>query len=294
MVYDIKVSRARSGLGFGLIFFAAGLLFFVIFGAVGIGNINKKNSFDGEAKAIDIVWSSHYDSDNGTMYTPTYTYEVDGQQYFCRSNSSSSSQSGAKGIVYYNVNNPSQCMTDFDSNTTTIFLIFLFLPIIFMLVGGNQMKKALTNGKKAKILAQSGILVKGAPYEIIDTGMSVNNRKIKAFSILYTFPDGQTKELKSQGAFDHVLRDRDGLCDFVYDPNNYDNYFVDLEINPTGIGNPNIVYYNQTQAEYINNFNNNNNNYNYNNSTNQNNIYEQNGYNPNYYPQDGYNPNNKF
>lgn len=297
MVYDVNIKKARGGLGFGLIFVLFGVFFLVILSGVAFSGIAKKNSLDGEVKASNITWESHYDSDNGTMYRPTYIYEVNGQSYSCRSNTSSSSQSGAKGTVYYNTSQPSECMTDFDSSTNFIVIIFLFLPIIFILVGGNQMKKALANAKKAKELAKSGVLVKGVPYEIINTGMAVNDRKIKAFAITYTFPDGQTRELKSQGIFDHVLRDRDGLCDFLYDPNNYDNYFIDLEINPTGIGSPNIIYYEHVERPIPSvNYTPNNNDTVLNNLGNYQhpNIYEQNGYNPNYYPQDGYNPNNKY
>lgn len=289
MVYNVNISKARGGLGFGAIFLFAGLLFFGVMMAIGVSNLTKKNSFDGEVKATEIHWDSHYDSDSGTMYSPVYSYEVEGVTYNCSSRSSSSSKSGAKGIVYYDTNNPSNCMTDFDNKTSFIIFIFLFLPLIFIIVGANQMKKAINNGKKAKYLATSGVLVKGAPYEIIDTGMAVNNRKIKAFAITYTFPDGQTKEIKSQGVFDHVLRDSDGLCDFLYDPNDYNNYYIDLEINPTGIGSPNIVYYNDTQQVVTNPINNN-----PTMANPQNDIYAQNGYNPNYYPQDGYNPQNKF
>lgn len=292
MLYDVNIKKARGGIGVGIIFFLAGLFFFVILVGIALSGVIRKNSLDGEIKATNISWESHYDSDNGTMYRPIYSYEVDGEFYTCRSNTSSSSRSGAKGTVYYDTNNPENCMTDFDNGSNVIVICFLFLPIIFMIVGGSQIKTAIKNGNKAKRLAQCGILVKGAPYEIINTNVSVNNRRIKAFSITYTFPDGKTRLLKSQGIYDHILRDGDGLCDFLYDPENYDNYFIDLEINPTGMGSPNIIYYDQGGVKP--------------NSTNGDvvlndlgnyqspNIYEQNGYNPNYYPQDGYDPNNKY
>jgi len=286
MVYNINIKKARGGIGSGVIFLLTGLLFLFILGSIIVSGIIKKNSLDGEAKAINTEWVLHTDSEGNDTYSPVYTYEINGQVYTCKSSTSSSSKSSSKGIVYYDSKNPSSCLTDFDNGTNTVALIFLFMPIIFIVIGANHIKKALKNAKNAKKLSMNGILVKGAPYQIVNTGMAVNNRKIKAFTIIYTFPDGQTKELKSQGIFDHVLSDRDGLCDFVYDPNNYNNYFIDLEINPTGVGSPKILYYNQTQ-------NNNDTISNLNNNTFQN-IYEQNTYNSNNYSQDNYNPNNKY
>lgn len=292
MVYDVNIKKARGGIGVGITFFLAGLFFFVILAVIAFGSITRKNALDGETKATTINWESYYDSDNGTMYRPIYSYEVNGESYTCRSSTSSSSRSGAKGTVYYDTKNPENCMTDFDNGTNFIVIGFLLLPIIFMIVGGSQIKKAIKNVEKAKRLAQCGVLVKGAPYEIVNTGVSVNNRRIKAFSITYTFPDGKTRLLESQGIYDHILRDGDGLCDFLYDPENYDNYYIDLEINPTGTGSPNIIYYQpgetNTSSINVDNIINDLDNYQ------SPNIYEQNGYNPNYYPQDRYDPNNKF
>ena len=67
------------------------------------------------------------------------------------------------------------------------------------------------------------------------------------FRVVFTFPNGETKTLTSDPAYNNVLQDYDGKCDLLYDPNDYNNYCVDLEITTTGNGQPNIVYYEQTQ-----------------------------------------------
>ena len=256
MVYNVDLNKARAGVGFGVVFFLAGLFFFCVMSGVFLSSFTRKSALDGKTKAYHVEWHYHYNDEGSTMYSPTYYYTVDGKNYVCDADSSGGIKNG-KGIVYYDTKNPNICMTDFNKSIEYIFLIFLFLPLIFIFIGGKKILVCLKKGKIARELAISGVLVKGVPYEIINSGMSVNDRKIKAFSIMYTFPDGISRNLISQGIFDHVLKDGDGLCDFLYDPNNYDNYFIDLEITTTGIGAPNIIYYEHTAQSTINMYNDN-------------------------------------
>ncbi len=272
MVYNINFKKTKFNKIFGVVFLSMGLLFFIIFGSISINGIIKKNSLDASVKAKNVEWKESYDhEDNSVTYSPIYYYEVDNKQYICDSNVYSNIQKSS-GIVYYDSNNPSKCMTDFESNSNWIFLFFLLIPTIFIGVGIAFIKSYSKRQKKLKKLATTGVLVKGIPYQIIDSNTSVNGRRLKCFSIMFTFPNGTTKNIVSDPAYDHVLSDYDGKCDLLYDPNNYDNYFIDFEITTTGVGNPNIIYYNPNeQGNVVNN------NYgNYNNDVN------------------GYVPNNKF
>ena len=129
---------------------------------------------------------------------------------------------------------------------------FNLIPVIICLltiwVGASHTLKCLKREKIAKKLAVSGILVKDVPYEIINSGIFVFGKQSKAFEIKYTFPDGVTRTLVSHNIFSNIVKDRDGLCDFLYDPKNYDNFFIDLEIKLTGQGSPSIVYYDDNAA----------------------------------------------
>lgn len=272
MVYNVDLKKARGPVSFGIIFTLVGLVFFAIMVVLLIGNVNKKNALDAETKATNVVWEEHYDSEDGSlMYSPIYEYVVDGNVYMCNSSTSSSSK-GGDGIVYYNSKNPSECMTDFDNSSTGIIAIFLIIPVVFLIVGIVQIKKSISKSKIAKELAKSGVLVKNLPYNLVNSNISVNNVPLKCIYTTYKFPDGILREIKSEALKGHILSDADGMCDLLYDPNNYDNYFIDFEITTTGIGNPNIIYYNPNeQGNVVNN------NYgNYNNDVN------------------GYVPNNKF
>lgn len=247
MVYNVNFKKIKFNKIFGMVFLSFGLLFLLLFGSIVSSSIIKKNSLDSSVKATYIEWEEHYDNDDDSItYSPIYHYEVDDKEYICDSNVSSNIKSG-EGTVYYDSNNPSKCMTDFEDGSTWIFLIFLLIPLIFVVIGAVFIKSYLKKSKSLKTLASNGILVKGIPYQIIDSNVTVNNRVLKCFSITFTFPNGTTKNIVSEPANDHILYDHDGKCDLLYDPNNYENYFLDLEITTTGSGNPNIVYFEQTQ-----------------------------------------------
>ena len=274
MMYDINFKNFKSTKNFGIIFTIFGLFFLLIIGGLFVGNIVKKSSLDAQITAHDIEWKT-INGDDGITYSPIYYYNVDGVEYTCDANSSSSSKNG-KGIVYYNSTNPQDCMTDFESSFSFIFLLFSLIPIVFVLIGASQIKRYIKKLKDIKTLANTGILVKGVPYLVTNSSYSVNDRPIKCFKASYTFPDGKTKELVSPPAFDRVLQDGDGRCDLLYDPNNYDNYFLDLEIKVTGQGNPRIIQYDQDYQNTNNIISDNiNNDFNYNNYN-----YESNSYNP--------------
>lgn len=247
MVYNVDLKKAKGPLGFGISFTLVGLLFLVIFGGIFISSTTKKNAMDSETKATNITWETHYDSEDGTTYSPNYEYEVDGTIYVCKSSTSSSIKSG-DGTVYYDSSNPGDCMTDFDNTTNGFTFVFLIIPVIFIVVGVSQIRKSINKTKVAKELAKTGVLVKGLPYELVNSNVSVNNVPLKCMRVAYKFPDGITRDIRSEALKGRILSDADGCCDLLYDPNNYDNYFIDFEITTTGVGSPNIIYYQQTSS----------------------------------------------
>jgi len=125
-----------------------------------------------------------------------------------------------------------------------MFLLFLLLPLIFIAIGGVILIKNIKKIKVMKQLANNGILVKGIPYELVHTNITVNGRSIQAMSINYQFPDGSIKTLKGLPLYKSRMHNYDsGLCDLLYDPSNYNNYYIDFEIELTGVGTPHVEYY---------------------------------------------------
>lgn len=249
MIYNVNLKRNKALLSIGLIFTIIGAIFLILFGTFVFLDLSKKKSLDGEIAAYDVEWSSHINDEGNELYSPTYYYEVNGNKYICTSNSSSSTKSG-KGIVYYDTTNPSKCMTDFESNSSFLFMIFLIIPLLFIIIGLFFIRKYINRNKVIKRLAYDGVLVKGIPCQIVNSNISLNNVPLKCLSISYKFPDGNIRNLKSDPL--HIINSNLMVCDLLYDANNYNNYYIDWEIIPTGFGSPNIIYYQQMDSTYVN------------------------------------------
>lgn len=242
-MYDINTKYVKKGRNFWLIFLIFGLAFMLIFGSVYISSYLKLKSLDASTTSTKVEISSHI-SDGTTMYSPIYYYEVNGIEYSCSSNSSSSVYPGTDNkTVYYDSKEPLKCMSEYTKNSNKFMLIGVFLPIIFILIGVVGIHKVNKRLKVIKSLNINGKLVKNLPYHMEETGMVVNNKRILKPIVEYTLPSGSVITLEGDARHDKKLSDEDGLVDLLIDENNPSNYFIDFEINRLS-GNLPTDYYN--------------------------------------------------
>jgi hypothetical protein len=110
-------------------------------------------------------------------------------------------------------------------------LIFFALPGGFMYIGYSHIKNVNKRIKIVKHLNQYGKLVKGIPYKLEYTGMSVNGRSVMKPVVNYQLPNGQLIRLEGDPRHDFKERDEDGLVDMLIDETNPEFYYIDLEIN---------------------------------------------------------------
>ncbi len=75
------------------------------------------------SKRISSSSSSYSLKKRKKMYTPIYHYSVNGQEYTCKARVSSSIKSTKNKTVYYNSNNPENCLVEADNFSKNIFLI---------------------------------------------------------------------------------------------------------------------------------------------------------------------------
>ena len=242
-MYDINTKYVKKGRNFYLIFIIFGLAFMSIFGGVYINSYLKLKSLDSSTTSTRVEINSHLD-DGTTMYSPIYYYEINGIEYSCSSNSSSSIYPGTDNKkVYYDSKEPLKCMTEYSKNSNKFLLIGVFLPIIFILIGCLSIHKVNKRLKIIKYLNMNGKLVKNLPYHMEETGMVVNNKRIFKPIVEYTLPSGSVITLEGDARHDKKLSDEDGLVDLLIDENNPSNYFIDFEINRLS-GNLPTDYYN--------------------------------------------------
>ena len=241
-MYDINLKNVKKGKNFYLIFLFVGLFVLILFSVIFLKPYYYYFSYKGKTTAVDCETFERHDSD-GTMYSPSYTYVVDDNIYKCKTDYSSAAKPNENGVVVkYDLDNPSNCVTSYETFNNWWLLLLLLLPIIFILVAVINMNKVNKRVKKIQDLNNNGVLVKGLKYKLVDSGMVVNNVPIKTPAVDYTLPSGSVVTLYGDPRHDKKAFDSDGLVDLVIDPNNPENYFIDFEINRLS-GNLTTDYY---------------------------------------------------
>ena len=107
---------------------------------------------------------------------------------------------------------------------------FVAIGAVMVIIGKKNEKKAINNIERVHKLAKEGMLVKNMPYELIPTGTIINNQPVYCFQVTYENASGQQIHLKSEGKYNNKLSDKDGTVDLLIDPNDFTNYYIDLEI----------------------------------------------------------------
>ena len=231
-MYDIDTSNVKKGIKFFLMFLFVGVFFLGILLAILIMNIINYKSLDSEIMPNHVEINTYEDSDGGTMYSPTYYYNIRGKEYKCSSQGSSSIMPSTKNRkVYFDSKNPSRCMTDYSRGSNKWILLFLLLPIVFISVAVYNIIKVNKRIKLINELNTTGKLVKNLPYRLENTGMSVNGVQIQRPVVDYTLPSGTTITLQGDPRHDKKVADKDGMVDLIIDEANPNNYFIDFDIN---------------------------------------------------------------
>ncbi len=242
-MYDIDTKNIRKSKKFFAIFIIAGAVFAVIMLGIFIADLLKQTTLDSTTTSISVDENRHLDSDNDYVYSPIYTYEVDGKQYTCKSNVSSSIRPGTDNkTIYYDSRNPSLCVSEYTKGNNWLFLLFMLMPTIFIVIGWIFIHKTNVRVKKVEALNQTGKLVKGLPYRLEQSNIEINERPLMKIVVDYRLPNGETVQLEGDPRYDRKESDEDGKVDLVIDEQDPKNYFIDFEINRVG-GNRTSDYY---------------------------------------------------
>lgn len=212
----------------GIGFLVGGLIYFD-------SSSNKKDSLDSTIDATYI--EDHYEnnSDGGYDYKPIYHYTVNGKEYTCKSKYNISKQNLKEGKVYYEAADPSNCLTDETYDRYSLNYIILAITsgggVLIIVAFLIMMFKEIKKNKKIKHLIYNGRLVKGLPHALKN---NVDSDSPYSVTIIvdYTFPDGTTRRLESEPQ--RFKKVKQGSIDLLYDPHDYDNYFLGIDIEYIG------------------------------------------------------------
>ena len=231
-MYNIDYKNIKAGYGFFAIFLAMGLLFFFVFGYFSWGGAIKKIGKDGIAECTKVDIET-IDGDESTTYKPTFHYKVDGITYAYTMPYSTNVNVGGmqkNKYIYYDLDNPSKCVSAYETEITGSGIFILLFTSVFPLIGILGISNVYKSVKKTKKLAETGTLIKGLPYRMVNSNTSVNGRALPAILVEYTLPTGETREFLGHPRYDYKLKDGDGLVDLLVDLDNPSNYYIDFDI----------------------------------------------------------------
>lgn len=230
-MYNLNYKNTKKGYFFGGIFLITGLIIFIVMLFLIFGVMINKSKMDSRVEAYHIEENWYTDSEGDKLAKPTYYYNVNGEEYKCQVNISSSR--GVKDnqkTVYYDSLDPNKCVTDYTPSPVALMYIVCLIPIIFIIIGARHIIKVNKNIKKMKYLAQYGTLIKGLPYMMEETNLSINGAKLFAISLDYTTPSGIILHLVGEPRYDRRFNDEDNLVDLLIDMNDTSNYYIDFNI----------------------------------------------------------------
>jgi hypothetical protein len=242
-MYDINLKNVKKEKNIYRIFLYIGIIILLIIDSIVLASKLKLRTLDSYAITRNIEIVSHIDDDGDEMYTPVYHYNVNDESYECKSGVSSSNRPTIKkGKVYYDSKNPSRCMTDYSIKANKILIILNIIPLTSIGIGLFFINKVNNKIKRIKKLNETGKLVKGLPYHMENSNITVNGSSILKIAIEYQLPSGETKTLYGEPRFDRKHSDSDNLVDLLIDENDPDNYFIDFEINRSSGNRPEDYY----------------------------------------------------
>lgn len=247
IMYNIDVKNIKKGRNYSILFLVIGTLFLAIFGSLFVLSIVKLNELGSTVISKRVYVESYLDDEGTRMYRPIYYYEVGGEEYGCSLDSPSSINPGTTNkTVYYDAEDPSNCMTE-DSKPSIWGIISMLIPLLFIIFAIFNMRKINKRLKSIKELNRKGKLVKNLPYRLESSGVAINNIPVLCPVIDYILPSGSTVVLKGDPRYDRRTFDADGKVDLLIDESNPENYFIDFEINRIS-GNLPTDYYNHSDS----------------------------------------------
>lgn len=223
-MYNVKNNYNNSGyIVCGVIFLLISLIlsvvFFFLFYSVDV-------FFSNSADVIDYEWN-RVDEDD---YKALVEFEYDDEIYICKPNITSSDRFDIEK-VYFNDNNPENCMIDLKESVGKFVYLIIAVPASLLLIALILIIKGISRKKNYNLLKQNGILAKRIPCTVTNLSAQVNGRYYVRIDATYTFPDGTTKKLRQTVLVDKKQRKENiNTCDLLYLLEDYNVYYLDFDI----------------------------------------------------------------
>lgn len=127
------------------------------------------------------------------------------------------------------------CLYFSDSSNQQFIVKFAYFFVIAfvcfpLILGLKNIIKTYIKIKKIKFLSKNGILVKGLPYTVTNSTLTINNKKYFSIEVEFKLPNGNIKKLISEPMFDLETLNSFKEADILAAPDDLNNYYIDFAI----------------------------------------------------------------
>lgn len=200
----------------------------------------QKDKFNAKVKAFDIN-ENCAENFGVNLCSPIYYFRADKKEYACSSKTSSTQFSRDEDIVFYQTGNPSNCVTEFDTNPSIIFLGGFIIGDVLAVIGIIGLISTIISSRRINNLCRVGVLYKGLDYQLI---ASEEDSGFMHPEVDLELQDGRKIHLIGETKYDNKYSRSSGKIDVLIDPKNLSNYYMDFGIFFTGDVKDKVIDYN--------------------------------------------------
>ena len=221
-MFHIDLNKLKSDRKSGRLCIIVGLVTaFAIIAALVVQSFFK-STLDSETTSTKVAIMENTNDDGEKMYTPVYTYQVNNQEYTCRSNLSTSIKPNTEnGTVYYDSKKPEKCMTEATNATLPLFYLFLLFPLGMIGYGIYIYRKSQTVYKRLKNLIKTGKLVENLPFYL-------GHKEPKSKEYVYVDYHGRKLRTDYPQKIERIRKHE--TIDLIIDESNPKLYYLDFNI----------------------------------------------------------------
>lgn len=222
-MYNINYKKYNFELIKGLILLLVGILFLSLYMNSIFNGSLRKLFLDNEIEAKKIN-----ENKKDKMYSPVYVFEVNDKTYYCEVKNASKVKPNKKHtLVYYDSDNPNNCVNEYEASPSIYSYIIIFFPMFSISLGLFAITLSLKDIRNLNYLEKHGTLIKNMVYTIDE--IEIKKRKyIKVIKIEYKLENGEIINLIS----DLPKKDLEiiGYIDLLIDKNNLNNFYMNFNL----------------------------------------------------------------
>ncbi len=217
-------------LRFNILFFLLSIMFFIILIMIVFDAQIKRDYF---YETIDnaVVDFNCHSIESIDKCNPAFTFNYNSVRYVCVSETVSRDDLKTNHTsVYFNGENPMECITEYDKEVPLEGYLFMLVPIISMLTSLLFIIIVIIKIFKFRKLAKYGTLIKDLKYKMVPSNIVNKGRRLMSIYVIYEPKIGEAIHCVGEPRYDGKELDEDGFVDLLIDLKHPKNFYIGFDI----------------------------------------------------------------